>query len=160
MPMGTRSEDEDCTEHDGGLTHVGFALAGDEGCIARARRYAADFLARLRDECGRDVSPYAVGTTQLVVSELVTNALKYAPGPVVMELRSTGARVEVVVGDSNPTLPSAQPTDPGRVGRHGLEIVRAVAQGLDIQRLRVGKRITALIALTGTPGPSPMEHPC
>jgi anti-sigma regulatory factor (Ser/Thr protein kinase) len=101
-----------------------------------------------------------VGTTQLVVSELVTNALKYAPGPVVMELRSTGARVEVVVGDSNPTLPSAQPTDPDRVGGHGLEIVRAVAQGLHIQRLRVGKRITALIALTATPGPSPMEHPC
>ncbi|MEU0943675.1 ATP-binding protein [Streptomyces canus] len=160
MPMGSRSEDGDCTERDDHLTHIGFALAGDDGCIARARCYAADFLARLRDENGRDVSSYTVGTTQLVVSELVTNALKHAPGPVVMELRSTGARVEVVVGDSNPTLPSAQPTDPDRVGRHGLEIVRAVTQGLDIQRLRVGKRITALIALTGTSGPSPMERPC
>ncbi|MFF1722526.1 ATP-binding protein [Streptomyces sviceus] len=160
MPMGSRAEDGDCTERDGQWTHVGFALAGDDGCIARARRHAADFLARLRDEYGRDISSYTVGTIQLVVSELVTNALKYAPGPVVMELRSTGARVEVVVGDSNPALPSAQPTDPDRVGRHGLEIVRAVTQSLDIQRLAVGKRITALIALTGTPGPSPMPRPC
>ncbi|MFE3031758.1 ATP-binding protein [Streptomyces canus] len=158
MPMGSRSEDESCTERDGRLTRVGFALARDDGCIARARRYAADFLARLRDEYGRDVSPHTVGTTQLVVSELITNALKYASGPVVMELRSTGAQVEIIVGDNDPTLPSAQPTDPDRVGRHGLEIVRAVTQRLDIQRLGVGKRITAFIALTG--GPSPLERPC
>ncbi|MFI5681274.1 hypothetical protein [Streptomyces cellulosae] len=31
---------------------------------------------------------------QLVVSELVTNARKYAPGPVLMELRIAGSLVE------------------------------------------------------------------
>ncbi|MEX1660008.1 ATP-binding protein [Streptomyces pseudovenezuelae] len=155
MPNGSRAEDGDCTEGSGPLTQVGFALAGDDGCTARARHHAADFLAGLHDEHGRDVSASTVGTTQLVVTELVTNALKYAPGPVVMELRSTGSRVEIVVGDSNPTLPSALPADPDRVGGHGLEIVRAVTQDLDIRRLAVGKRITARIALTGVCGPSP-----
>jgi signal transduction histidine kinase len=60
--------------------------------------------------------------TQLVVSELVTHARKYAPGPVLLDLRVTGAVVEVVVWDSNPVLPAAQAADPGRVGPHGLEI--------------------------------------
>jgi len=151
MPVGTRSEDGDCTERGVHPLRAGLVLAGDDGCIARARRHAADFLTRLRDRPGLDVSPHIVGMTQLIVSELVTNALKYAPGPVLMELRLTGAGVEIVVGDSNPALPSAQPTDPGRVGRHGLEIVRAVAQDLDIQRLELGKRITARIALTDSP---------
>jgi anti-sigma regulatory factor (Ser/Thr protein kinase) len=129
------------------------ALDGNVGCIARARRHAADFLTGAHDRHGLDVSPYTVGTAQLVVSELVTNALKYAPGPVTMELRITGARVEIVVEDSNPAVPEAHPTDPDRVGRHGLEIVRAVTQDLDIQRLAQGKRVTARIALT-------VGHPC
>jgi anti-sigma regulatory factor (Ser/Thr protein kinase) len=90
--------------------------------------------------------------TQLVVSELVTNALKYAPGPVLMELRITGAQVEITVRDSGHGLPSLQATDPDRVGRHGLEIVRAVTQDLHIQREPGGKRITARITLTDIPG--------
>jgi hypothetical protein len=46
-----------------------------------------------------------------VVSELVTNARKYAPGPVLMELRVSGAVVEVVVWDSDPVLPVARAAD-------------------------------------------------
>ncbi|MEV7072545.1 ATP-binding protein [Streptomyces sp. NPDC091972] len=149
MLVGSPSEDGDCTEHAAHPRRAGFALTGDEGCIARARRHAADFLSRLRDRQGLGVSASTVGTVQLIVSELVTNALKYAPGPVRMELRVTGAGVEVVVEDSNPALPAAHPTDPDRVGRHGLEIVRAVTEELDIQRLAPGKRITARIALAG-----------
>ncbi|AEY92644.1 regulatory protein [Streptomyces hygroscopicus subsp. jinggangensis 5008] len=78
--------------------------------------------------------------TQLVVSELVTNARKYAPGPVLMELRITGEVVEVVVWDSDPVLPVARASDAGRVGQHGLEIVMAVAQGVEARREPVGKR--------------------
>lgn len=151
MPVSTRSEDGDCTERGAHPWRVGLTLSGDEGCIARARRHAADFLTRLRDRHGLDVSPHTVGTAQLVVSELVTNALKYAPGPVLVELRATRAGVEIVVGDGNPALPSAQPADPDRVGRHGLEIVRAVAQDLDVRRVAPGKHITARIALTDSP---------
>jgi hypothetical protein len=52
------------------------------------------------------------------VSELVTNARKYAPGLVLAELRIIGAWVEVVVWGGGPTVPTAH--DPDRVGRHGL----------------------------------------
>ncbi|GGU22357.1 hypothetical protein GCM10010244_56260 [Streptomyces coeruleorubidus] len=67
---------------------------------------------------------------QLVVSELVTNARKYAPGPVLIKLRISGDGVEAVVWDSDPVLLVARAADAGRVGQHGLEIVMAVAQGL------------------------------
>ncbi|WUG98802.1 ATP-binding protein [Streptomyces violaceus] len=142
--------DGERTEPGARPTQVGYALGGDDGCIARARHHAADFLTRLRDEHDLDVSPRAMDLTQLVVSELVTNSRKYAPGPVLMELRVTGAAVEVVVWDSDPAVPAARAADPDRVGQHGLEIVKAVTQGLDIERQPVGKRITARISLTDT----------
>lgn len=123
------------------------ALDRDGSCIAEARHRAVDFLARVQAEHGLPVAARVMDLTQLVVSELVTNARKYAPGPVLMELRIVGAVVEVVVWDSDPVLPVARAADAGRVGQHGLEIVMAVAQGFEVQREPVGKRITARIAL-------------
>ncbi|MFF8035225.1 ATP-binding protein [Streptomyces sp. NPDC016626] len=131
------------------------ALDGDDSCIARARHRAADFLTRVQTEHGVPVSARAMDLTQLVVSELVTNVRKYAPGPATMELRIAADLVEVVVWDSNPVLPVARPADAGRVGQHGLEIVMAVSQGFEVQREPVGKRVTARIALLDDPGGAP-----
>ncbi|MEV6759162.1 ATP-binding protein [Streptomyces sp. NPDC051105] len=131
------------------------ALVADGEDIARARRLAADFLTRVQAEHGIPVSQRAMDLTQLVVSELVTNARKYAPGPVLLDLRITGSVVEVVVWDSDPVLPVARAADAGRVGQHGLEIVMAVSQGFEAQREPVGKRITARIALADDPAGAP-----
>ncbi|MFE9680761.1 ATP-binding protein [Streptomyces sp. NPDC006285] len=127
-------------------------LDGDGSVIAQARHRAADFLGRVQAEHGLPVSARAMDLTQLVVSELVTNARKYAPGPVLMELRISGSVVEVGVWDSDPVLPVARAADVGRVGQHGLEIVMAVAQGFEVKREPVGKRITVRIALLDDPG--------
>ncbi|MEU6366567.1 ATP-binding protein [Streptomyces sp. NPDC046931] len=127
------------------------ALDGDGTVIAQARHLAVEFLTRVQTDHGLPVSQRAMDLTQLVVSELVTNARKYAPGPVLLELRITGDTVEVVVWDSDPVLPIARAADVGRVGQHGLEIVMAVAQGFEAQREPVGKRITARIALLDDP---------
>jgi anti-sigma regulatory factor (Ser/Thr protein kinase) len=128
------------------------ALDGEGGCIARARHQAAEFLARVQAEHGLPVSQRAMDLTQLVVSELVTNALKYAPGPVLLDVRIDGDAVEIVVWDSDPVLPVARAADAGRVGQHGLEIVMAVCQGFEVQREPVGKRITARLVLLDDPG--------
>ena len=128
------------------------ALEDDGSSIAAARHRAVAFLSRVQTEHGLPVSARAMELTQLVVSELVTNARKYAPGPVLMELRIAGDLVEVMVWDSDPVLPVARVADPGRVGQHGLEIVMAVSQGFEVQREPVGKRITARIALPDDPG--------
>ncbi|MGW6012895.1 ATP-binding protein [Streptomyces sp. NPDC055210] len=123
-------------------------LRGDTSCIAEARRVAAGFLARARAEFDVPVSARAVDLTQLVVSELVTNACVHAPGPAVMELRVTIAAVEVSVHDSVPVPPTTHAVDPQRVGRHGLEIVQALAEHFHVRLTPSGKRITARIALT------------
>ncbi|WUI51771.1 ATP-binding protein [Streptomyces sp. NBC_00414] len=127
-------------------------LGGEGPVIAEARHRAADFLARVQGEHGLSVSARTMDLTQLVVSELVTNAYKYAPGPVRMQLRIAGNLVEVAVWDSDPVLPVARAADAGRVGQHGLEIVKAVAQDFEIQQEPVGKRITARIALLDDSG--------
>ncbi|MGW2836068.1 ATP-binding protein, partial [Streptomyces sp. NPDC001286] len=60
------------------------AWVGDGEDIARARHLAAGFLARVQADYGLPVSQRVLDLTQLVVSELVTNARKYAPGPVLL----------------------------------------------------------------------------
>ncbi|GAA4804125.1 ATP-binding protein [Streptomyces ziwulingensis] len=136
---------------DGGPIQATVVLDGDSSCIARARHHAVDFLTRVQSEHGLPVSARAMEVTQLVVSELVTNSQKYAPGPVLMESRIVGDLVEVTVWDSDPTLPVARAAAPGRVGQHGLEIVMALAQGFEVRREPVGKRVTARIALPDDP---------
>lgn len=85
------------------------ALDGDGTDIAQARRFAAGFLTRVQAEHGLPISQRVLDLTQLVVSELVTNARKYAPGPVLLDLRIVGELVEIVVWDSDPALPIAGP---------------------------------------------------
>jgi len=105
---------------------------------------------------GLPVSGRVMGAVQLVVSELVTNARKYAPGPWLLDLEISDGAVEVSVWDTDPTLPMAQPADPGRVGQHGLEIVIGVCRSFEMRREPVGKRIKAAIALADDPGGHPV----
>ncbi|MFJ6087759.1 ATP-binding protein [Streptomyces sp. NPDC092369] len=130
---------------------AGYALDGEDGCIADARHHAVAFLDRAHADHQLPVPARARDLTQLVVSELVTNVLKYAPGPVLMELRIDAHAVDIVVWDSDPTVPTARATDPGRIGQHGLEIVKAVTESLFIEQEPVGKRITARLALSDPP---------
>ncbi|WP_432029908.1 ATP-binding protein [Streptomyces sp. 1222.5] len=127
------------------------ALDGQGACIAEARHLAAGFLTRVRAEHAVAVSQRAVELTQLVVSELVTNAQKYAAGPILLDLRIADGLVEVQVWDSDPVLPVARAADAGRVGQHGLEIVMAVCEGFEAMREPVGKRLTARLALHDSP---------
>ncbi|MEW2304194.1 ATP-binding protein [Streptomyces sp. NPDC006655] len=130
-------------------------LSGDGSCIAEARDLAAAFLtgkAAARGPGGRTkVSRRIVAVTQLVVSELVTNACKHAPGPVLLRLRLADEAVEVEVRDSHPEIPTARQADPYRVGQHGLEIVKAIAADLAVVPEPTGKRITARILFAPPP---------
>ncbi|MFF5158431.1 ATP-binding protein [Streptomyces sp. NPDC000348] len=154
VPVG-----EDGTAPGEEVVRTTVALDGDGADIARARHLAAVFLARVQAEYGLPVSQRAMDVTRLVVSELVTNARKYAPGPALMTLRVVGGTVEVSVRDSGPVLPVARAADAGRVGQHGLEIVMAVAQGFEARREPGGKRITARLALADDPGGALTGHP-
>ncbi|MFI5966442.1 ATP-binding protein [Streptomyces asoensis] len=130
---------------------VSGAFEGSED-IAGARDLARAFLTDVQALHGLPVSGRAMGMVQLVVSELVTNARKYAPGPCLLTLEIRGGAVEVTVWDSNPTPPAILAPDPTRIGQHGLEIVMAVGQSFAIHREPVGKRITTAIVLADDPG--------
>ncbi|MCK8676483.1 ATP-binding protein [Streptomyces lichenis] len=125
-----------------------FTLDGGGACIAEARHLAAEFLDLARWEYDVQVSQRAEDLTQLVVSELVTNACKYAPGTVAVDLRVVGRTVEIAVSDGDPVLPVVQGSDADRVGQHGLEIVAAVVQSLEARVEADGKSLIARIALT------------
>ncbi|MVO85433.1 MULTISPECIES: ATP-binding protein [Streptomyces] len=123
----------------------------DSEDIGAARDLSRGFLADVQAVLGRPVSGRALGTVQLVVSELVTNARKYAPGPCLLSLEIQDGAVAVAVWDSSTALPAILPPDPARVGQHGLEIVIAVSQSFAVRREPVGKRITAVVALADGP---------
>ncbi|MFJ8940413.1 ATP-binding protein [Streptomyces sp. NPDC102365] len=119
---------------------------GDTRCVAR------DFLASLQAVHGLPVSERASGMVQLVVTELVTNARKYAPGPCLLSLEACEGGVAVSVWDSCTVMPLILPPDPARVGQHGLEIVTAVCRSFEVHREPVGKRVRAVLTLADDPG--------
>ncbi|ALO91845.1 Regulator protein [Streptomyces hygroscopicus subsp. limoneus] len=120
---------------------------GEPGCIAEARAFASQFLQQLRTEWCATADGRADGELLLMVSELVTNADLHSDGPYILELEGTAASVAVSVYDSSTALPRRYPKDPKRVGRHGLEIVHALASEVTVERVPVGKRVRAVFPL-------------
>ncbi|WP_329012100.1 ATP-binding protein [Streptomyces sp. NBC_00690] len=131
------------------------AVFEESGGIAEARDLVRDFLTSVQAAHGLPVSRRAMDMVKLAVSELVTNARKYAPGPCLLTLQVEDGAVQVSVWDSSTALPLLLPADPTRVGQHGLEIVMAISQSFAIHREPVGKRITISIVLAGDPGGHP-----
>ncbi|MFB7599242.1 ATP-binding protein [Streptomyces sp. NPDC056160] len=122
---------------------------GEPGCIADARSFAAGFLDQLRTEWCAGIGRRSQEALLLVVSELVTNADRHSQGPYILELEGTDTEVRVCVYDSSAALPLRYPRDPERIGRHGLEIVYALAAEVGAERVPVGKRVRALVLLGG-----------
>ncbi|MER6565981.1 ATP-binding protein [Streptomyces sp. NPDC001093] len=114
---------------------------GEPGCIAEARAFAARFLEQLCTEWCAIADRRAHGELLLLVSELVTNADQHSNGPYMLELEGTDSAVTVCVYDSSSALPRRFPKDPQRVGRHGMEIVYALASEVTAERVPVGKRV-------------------
>ncbi|MEZ7002964.1 ATP-binding protein [Streptomyces sp. SCSIO 75703] len=122
--------------------------SGEQGSIAEARSFASLFLEQLRTEWCAEIGRRSDGAVLLVVSELVTNADRHSSGPYILELEGTDTSVEVRVYDSSGSVPRRFPRDPERVGRHGLEIVHALAEAVVVERVPVGKRVRALVRLS------------
>ncbi|KUN77618.1 hypothetical protein AQJ66_33195 [Streptomyces bungoensis] len=116
-------------------------------CIADARDAVQALLSRARPAPHRR----AVQDAQLVVSELVTNAVRHAPGPcgLRLELSPDSTALHVSVTDTSPERPRQRPPDPCRVGGHGLHLVSLLTGGFEVTPLAHGKRVTATVALTG-----------
>jgi anti-sigma regulatory factor (Ser/Thr protein kinase) len=83
----------------------------------------------------------------LVVSELVTNAVRHGSPEIVVALSVSSDRVRVSVQDGNDTLPAVPATPPSmeRPTGRGLLIVSATASDWGVERLpgSPGKRVWA-----------------
>ncbi|MFD7096134.1 ATP-binding protein [Streptomyces xanthophaeus] len=123
--------------------------------VAEARHLARRFLAEIQDVHRVPVSDRALDVVELVVSQLVTNTRKDAPGPSRLSLEVREGSMEVMVWDSNPTPPAILPPDPPRIGQQGLAIVMAVTHPFGVQHEPAGERITTSIALTDDRGGRP-----
>ncbi|PAZ11583.1 protein phosphatase [Streptomyces sp. SA15] len=118
-------------------------LPGDPALVADARRTACRRLA----DWGLDELAF---TTELVVSELVTNAIRHAAGPIRLRLIKDRSLIcEVFDGGATaPHLRHPRTTDEG--GR-GLLLVSQVTQRWGTRFLPEGKVIWAEQSLTGPP---------
>ncbi len=98
---------------------VGWSLPRDPSSASQARKLTRLTLASWNLEALLD-------ETQLMVSELVTNALDHGSGPIGLRFRR-GNRLRCEVSDTSPELPQQRDSDNEDESGRGLMIVDALA---------------------------------
>ncbi|MEU3911497.1 ATP-binding protein [Streptomyces sp. NPDC029721] len=103
------------------------------GAPARARREVRS----LAEEAGADGRPVPTAVREaalLVAGELVTNAVKYAPGPCGLDVVWSAGGLDIDVTDSNPAPPRGRRADPtGATGGYGWPLVRWLCSRVDVR---------------------------
>jgi anti-sigma regulatory factor (Ser/Thr protein kinase) len=133
--------DRDPVRAEGGDDQEMAVFARDIDTVRAARGWLAAFLGRHR------VSETQRQDAELVISELVTNALRHGLGDIVVRTSlADGHLLQVSVTDSGPELPALQPVDPGRVGGVGLRIVDRLASEWGVAPFPGGKTVWAILA--------------
>lgn len=124
-----------------------YGVVWDEAGIPVAD--ARDAVRTLLTRAGHPPDRQPNQDAQLVVSELVTNALRHAPGPgaLLLHLAPDAARLDIAVRDSSPHAPLLQARDPRRVGGHGLRLVTRLCGPLRSVPLPTGKQVVARLQL-------------
>jgi len=89
------------------------------------------------------VAPEQIRRGELAVSELVTNAVLHARGPIRLRTRAAKPEVRVEVSDGDSRAPHMGHPTPDGVGDRGLPLVAAVASewGWDSDPDEAGKRV-------------------
>jgi anti-sigma regulatory factor (Ser/Thr protein kinase) len=109
--------------------------------VATARDWLSRFLTR------HDVSAPVTADAILVLSELVTNALRHGLGEIVARGSIDDLELRVSVSDSGDELPVTLPLDPTRVGGLGLVVVGEVSSDWGVSPFPGGKTVWATLAL-------------
>ncbi len=105
-----------------------------------------------------------IDTSELLVSELVTNAIKYANGEVMLRLILEPDTLVCEVHDSSPALPRVLQVDKDAENGRGLHVVSQMASRWGVRRTATGKVVwceqpvpeevtVAMLAAMGTEAP-------
>jgi anti-sigma regulatory factor (Ser/Thr protein kinase) len=111
----------------------------DRGAPAAARRAVTAVLAGwgFKDADWLDAAA-------VVVSELVTNAVRHGGGCVALALESHDRRVVVSVADGSSVVPRRR--DPDDEGGRGIALIEALSDGWTVENHRGGKRVLVRLA--------------
>ena len=125
-------------------TSVNVATVRSATSVARARESARDFPAGLL----HPIAAEGADTVVLVVSELVTNALRHGGGACTLDLTAHPDSIEVAVHDHSPQAPRMRTPDLNDgTGGFGWPMVNRLARTTAVTRQADGgKTVSALLA--------------
>ncbi|MFD9396584.1 ATP-binding protein [Streptomyces sp. NPDC060000] len=149
MVIPLRKQTADKYGPEGG-TPLCYGATWGEGAAraADARQALRAFLGHAPRTGRTAVPPALAADAELAASELVTNAIRHAPGPCGMTLQLSSDELTITVWDSSTAKPAAKKADPRRIGGHGLRLVHTVSDRVVVALRTTGKRITAHLPLT------------
>ncbi|MCX5091671.1 ATP-binding protein [Streptomyces sp. NBC_00365] len=120
--------------------------------LTSARRARRLVTAQLDDWGLRDLTD----TAELLVSELVTNALCHTRGPLRLNLQARDSRLRCEVEDTDPTGPVRRVVDADAEGGRGIDLLDLLAEAWGSTRTATGKTMWfQLPAKASSPEASP-----
>jgi anti-sigma regulatory factor (Ser/Thr protein kinase) len=110
---------------------------------------AAALARRLVDRaCAEWGLPALRDPARLVVTELVSNAVRHARTPLAVCVSRGDDAVDIHVGDRSPTVPRPRaPVEPTVEGGRGLHVVAVISDAWGITRTPTGKVVWARLAV-------------
>jgi PAS domain S-box-containing protein len=114
---------------------------------------SVDAVGRIRREVGAvlpdwGVDPDAAADVQLIVSELVTNTLRYGTPPMQCRVRLDGDRVVIDVSDGAAGRPRRREFDPAAPNGRGLHLVASLSTTWGVRPTGAGKSVWCTVAFT------------
>jgi anti-sigma regulatory factor (Ser/Thr protein kinase) len=88
-----------------------------------------------------DLGPEVRSDVQLIVSELVTNAIRYGAPPMECRVRCEDSRIVIDVSDGGSDRPIIRPFDPGAPNGRGLHLVAGLSSSWGVRPTGAGKSI-------------------
>ncbi|MFG2991841.1 ATP-binding protein [Streptomyces sp. NPDC048257] len=125
-----------------GMRGASWPVARESASVGHARRVVTAQLSSWGLHAVAD-------TTRLLVSELVTNALRHAHGPIRVNVCVHGAVLRCEVEDASPIGPVPRTAGIDAESGRGIELVGALAQDWGSDRTTTGKSTWFELAIPG-----------